>query len=538
MKTKSLSIPLIFILLLYTFKAYGLDPSQKRLKKENQWKTITNKHMGKSDKSFCSKDLYKVNAPKLSPLMKKMIKDISPYVNKGTVGAFRWFSGRNFASRRVYRTGDEIFELTKGLIENAKHEVLLQTYLYEKNSLGVVKLREGIEALEDRLKKEEKRGKKIKPVVVKMLVDNQTGIVGAFLSKQGWLFKGLNKKNPDGHDVYGLGFKRKIDKKYVRFEVQLYNHSLLGANHSKSFVIDRSAGVVMGANLMKYHDKFKEWGNISPETDHGFFVLGSIGKGLAEDFYHAWKKGDKYFTNDPGNTKPKEGMNEIKGMKRFKIPKAVQKWFSGKIIEKDVPMALLTKKSVNVPWKRSSNNPQDQAMISLFKHAKENINFVTPNLNAKPIMNGLMSALKRGVNVNMVMSKNYQDIISMMPGVGGTNYKNVKKMMKELKKFKRKNPNKKVGKFNMRWFVDRKGRLSRQFGKTKSKLDKWTSHTKYMSVDNQVTVVGSSNMDNQSWYYSRELNIAIDHHEITRKWCNSVFRTDYFRAKPFDPKDK
>ncbi|MEC7182525.1 MAG: phospholipase D family protein, partial [Bdellovibrionota bacterium] len=201
-------------------------------------------------------------------------------------------------------------------------------------------------------------------------------------------------------------------------------------------------------------------------------------------------------------------------------------------------MALLTKKSVNVPWKRSSNNPQDQAMISLFKHAKENINFVTPNLNAKPIMNGLMSALKRGVNVNMVMSKNYQDIISMMPGVGGTNYKNVKKMMKELKKFKRKNPNKKVGKFNMRWFVDRKGRLSRQFGKTKSKLDKWTSHTKYMSVDNQVTVVGSSNMDNQSWYYSRELNIAIDHHEITRKWCNSVFRTDYFRAKPFDPKDK
>ena len=111
-------------------------------------------------------------------------------------------------------------------------------------------------------------------------------------------------------------------------------------------------------------------------------------------------------------------------------------------------------------------------------------------------------------------------------------------MMKELKKYKRKNPNKKVGKFNMRWFVDRKGRLSRQFGKSKSKLDKWTSHTKYMSVDNQVTVVGSSNMDNQSWYYSRELNIAIDHHEITRKWCNNVFRTDYFRAKPFDPKDK
>ena len=75
----------------------------------------------------------------------------------------------------------------------------------------------------------------------------------------------------------------------------------MNSNHSKSFVVDRRAGVVMGANLMKYHDKFKEWGNISPETDHAFFVLGSIGKGLAEDFYFAWEKGDKYFTNDPKN---------------------------------------------------------------------------------------------------------------------------------------------------------------------------------------------------------------------------------------------
>ncbi len=64
------------------------------------------------------------------------------------------------------------------------------------------------------------------------------------------------------------------------------------------------------------------------------------------------------------------------------------------------------------------------------------------------------------------------------------------------------------------------------------------SYDIYMCVDNQITVVGSANMDSQSWYYSRELNIAIDHHEITRKWCNLVFRTDFLRALKFDPNEK
>ncbi|MEE2743112.1 MAG: phosphatidylserine/phosphatidylglycerophosphate/cardiolipin synthase family protein [Bdellovibrionota bacterium] len=520
------------ILLAFFLSSQAFAQAQKK------WKGITDKHMGKSDTAFCSKSNYKVTPPNLSPLMKKLLLDINPYVKKGTVDAFRLFSGKNYASNRVYRTGDEIFGLTKSLIENAEHEVLLQTYLYEKNSLGVIKLREGVEALEARLKKEEKRGKKIRPVNVKILVDNQSGIVGKILDKSGMLWKGLKKGNPDGHDVYGLGFKKPIDKKYVRIEVQLHNHTMLGSNHSKSVVVDRSQGIVMGANLMKYHDKFKKWGNISPETDHGFFVMGSVGKGLAEDFYFAWQKGSKYFTNDPDKMVPRAGYNEIDRLKRFKLPKVIDKWASKRILEKSVPMALVTKRAVNVPWTRNSKNPQDQAFLSLFRNAKSNINIVSPNLNAPPLMDAMVEALKRGVNINILLSKNYQDFISKMPMAGGTNLKNVKKILKKVAKFAKKNPKKKVGVFNIRWFIDRKGRVSKESGTDKLKLAKWTSHTKYMSVDNQITVVGSANMDSQSWYYSRELNIAIDHHEITRKWCNLVFRTDFLRAQKFNPKEK
>ena len=525
------SFKLIFILFCFSFSTFLYSKSPKK------WKGITKKHMGKSDSSLCSKSHYK-SSSRVSPLMKNLLNDMAPYLKKGTVDSFRVFSGNNFASTRVYRTGDEIFGLAKNLIANAKHEVLLQTFLYEKNSMGVIKLREGVEALEERLKKEEKKGKKIRPVNVKILIDNQSGLVGYVLEKSGLLWKGLKQGNPEGHDVYGLGFKRPIDKKYVRIEVQLYNHTMNGANHSKTIVIDRSLGIVTGANLMKYHDKYKKWGDISPETDHAFFVMGSVGKGLAEDFYFAWEKGSKYFTNDPEKMVPRSGHNELDRLKRFKLPKVVERWVTKRILEKGVPMALITRRAVNMPLSRKSDNPQDQALLSLFRNAKSNINIVSPNLNAPPLMKAMVKTLKRGVDINILLSKNYQDFISKMPLAGGTNLKNVKKILAKRNKFAKKNPKKKVGIFNIRWFVDRKGRISKEEGKDKDKLAKWTSHTKYMSVDNQLTLIGSANMDSQSWYYSRELNIALDHHEITRKWCNLVFRTDFLRALPFDPNEK
>ena len=57
-----------------------------------------------------------------------------------------------------------------------------------------------------------------------------------------------------------------------------------------------------------------------------------------------------------------------------------------------------------------------------------------------------------------------------------------------------------------------------------------------MSADNQVTIVGSANFDEQSFYNSRELNVIFDGHKLTKKWCQNVFKTDFLRAKPFGDK--
>lgn len=80
------------------------------------------------------------------------------------------------------------------------------------------------------------------------------------------------------------------------------------------------------------------------------------------------------------------------------------------------------------------------------------------------------------------------------------------------------------------------GRLSRNPGGNYRKNRKYSSHTKYLSADNQITFVGSVNLDSQSFYYSKELVVAVDDHEITKNWCRKVFKPDFFKGEALSRK--
>jgi len=55
------------------------------------------------------------------------------------------------------------------------------------------------------------------------------------------------------------------------------------------------------------------------------------------------------------------------------------------------------------------------------------------------------------------------------------------------------------------------------------------SHAKYASADSQVMVLGSQNMDTQSWQTSRELSVAIDDPGVTEAF-DSAFQTVWERS--------
>jgi phosphatidylserine/phosphatidylglycerophosphate/cardiolipin synthase-like enzyme len=51
----------------------------------------------------------------------------------------------------------------------------------------------------------------------------------------------------------------------------------------------------------------------------------------------------------------------------------------------------------------------------------------------------------------------------------------------------------------------------------------YASHAKYMSLDDNIVIVGTANMDTQSWNNSREINILVDDPAITQTWDRQMF---------------
>ena len=469
----------------------------------SSWKGITKKKI-LSKEALCNKKLYPATG-KGSPLLKSILRRVGAHIVMGTVPPMQVFTTGNTVSRRAFRNGEDIFSMAQEMIKYARKEVLIQTFMYHKGSKSVKAMVDGLESLQAQLKKE-----KVKtPVQVKILIDNQTGFFGWLEVKPDGLFKSHKGKDP-----YKIGLPTKLDPKYIQLEVKLYNHSMLGANHSKTIVVDRSKAIITGANMWPDHE-----GKVPNESDHGFMVMGQVALALTHEFSFGWDKGT-HFSGNSDNSTPLAANKLVP----FKLPKIAEKWAKGRAIETNIPIMVVTRQAVNNPLKRNAQNPQDVAFETLFEQAKSHINIISPNVNAAPVVKALGEALSRGVNVNILISRNYQDEVGMVPMQGGTNLKVVKKLHKIRDGLFKKNP-KSTGNLDIRWYVSRSGEVSYKHTHA--------THTKFLSVDNQVVLVGSANLDTQSWYHSREANILIDDHDVAKKWCQQVFKTDFLRGQRY-----
>ena len=101
---------------------FGVDEAARMIREIRSFEVLTGFRGGTAvDLKDLAETLALVSAFAVENAERIESLDINPYVKKGTVDAFRLFSGKNYASNRVYSTGDEIFGLTKSLIENAEH---------------------------------------------------------------------------------------------------------------------------------------------------------------------------------------------------------------------------------------------------------------------------------------------------------------------------------------------------------------------------------------------------------------------------------
>lgn len=445
-------------------------------------------------------------APRLpdcaSPLMRAVFDAVLPVARKGTVALDLLATADNAADPRVLIEGPAIFAGAAALIADARVEADYQTYVWEDDSEAAAAILQGIKTLELRRRAEAPAG--APPVVVRLLVD---------ASALGWDSK------PVGEVVPGIQARLErleLDPAYVRVEAAAYSHAFLGNLHSKTLVVDGRRALVMGANAEKKHDAAGPW------FDAGYRFEGEVARALRSDFADAWGHGTRWLCGTRvarGTDPPRECLRRNRPLAA--LPPEAAPAGPGACR----PMLVVSRKTEHNPLANRTDNPADQAFLGLFGAAADVIRVQTPGLNDDAARAALLDAMiRRGVEADLVLSKGFDDKGLNAIGQGGDNQKNAARLYRALRAAGVADP---CARLKIRWF-SRDG-VAPVVGNGPG-----ASHAKYASADGAVVVVGSSNMDTQSWNFSREIDVVVDDAATTAAWDAQVFRADFDRAIPAD----
>ena len=173
-----------------------------------------------------------------------------------------------------------------------------------------------------------------------------------------------------------------------------------------------------------------------------------------------------------------------------------------------VPISVLAKPGI--AWRGDFyRNAADQGLLAAFAAARHEINIISPNLNDPNVMEALAAAARRGVKVNILLPKDYLFLKSLFDR--STN-RAVVRWIERMPRDDRQ-------RVSLRWFSE----------DGKSYAD---THAKFVSIDRRWCYVGSQNMDNQSWSFSRELGVGIDSDDITERLMREIFIPDWEHSIP------
>lgn len=564
---------IVITIILSAFSVYAKPP------KESRWRATQAKVLNPME-TICSADLYKIPKGKTSPIFELVKRAtnksyVNPNGQKTSTLNNPHLNWKNSSVQAdVFRGGKEIFNAMADLIRSAEKEVLIQTFIFDfASTLAQDYIFKAIIDLYNSHKVKMDKGLAKDPVVVRLIFDIIGGMKGLNINElfintrfAGGAFQRWSKiRESDasfgGDPDYEIQFPINpvLDPKYMRFELKGHRHdvfpTIVTVSHSKTAIVDRKRALVTGANIIDYHltNEYKTPKGQELMVDHGFFVFDSAALMATDDFYNLWYKKENthrkwsgFSTQYNGNVKADERFNyngqafTSNKIKRKNTTFKNLLKLKGKQIFYNIPTGVVGRESA--VGKGFPDSPQNDAFITILRNAKSHINVASPSLNSMNLMQEIVNAIKRDVDVNFLLSEHYQDYNFHLQE-GGSNQMAVEWIKEEINKFKKANPNKEVGDFNLRWFVTRSGNISGKIEKEpfkfKTRINEkfWNhNHTKFLSADNQIAMVGSANFDQQSWYNSREFNMIFDSNELSSYWCRKVFAIDFMRAKRYGEK--
>jgi phosphatidylserine/phosphatidylglycerophosphate/cardiolipin synthase-like enzyme len=366
---------------------------------------------------------------------------------------------------KVFRRGPEVFPEMARLIRGAQREVLLQVFVWLPCKSQDTLLAALVD-LQARLKT--KPGTASLPVRVKFLVDGTP---------------------PGASFLKNALAQLHLDPRLVDVQVATFEHWGLDLLHSKSTVVDGRVGFVTGLNVQSEDDDVAR-----PWNDLGFEVEGAQTAGvLREDFSRNWERA----TGHPLAPAPPTMASEVP--------------------DGSVPI-LVTSRRANGALGGDSDSPLLQSLVAAIDHSHREIHLVSPNINAPPILDAIVRAVRRGVTVKIVASARFNELLESLPFQGGPNGQTLHTLRERLRGVRN------AGQLlQWRWYSDdgRKAVLGHDPG---------ASHEKYYWFDGQVVSVGSANLDVQSMGRSAETNVMIDSSSVAQRYDEQAFSPIWERA--------
>ena len=390
-------------------------------------------------------------------------------------------------------TGTSIFPAMADRIALAQHEVDIAFFVYNYSD-AYDEVGDALARLESR---QIAKGAS-EPVIVRIVVDSMKAFVNRPEDMAMRVFDGISHLH--------------LDPQLVHVSIATYEHLALGNLHTKTVVIDGTTGMLGGANIQSQHDYADPW------MDSFYTVQGEAAQALLADFDDAYDHATQWVCS----------LDERGQPTCQPWPDAPSAWHTAAVLDPDVgalglegaciPTIVLSRTA----WgglNNDVNNPQDQGFLAAMDGAQSSIHIQTPNLNDDAVRDALIRALERGVEVRIVLSMGFND--GPMNLLGGTN----EEVAADLFRRAQGEAPTHADLLHIRWY-------SRDGAQPVDGNVSGASHLKYTSVDGQLAIVGSSNMDTISWNHSRETNLAVDHPGVAASWDAQVFEPNYERAIP------
>ncbi len=394
----------------------------------------------------------------------------------------------------------QIFTTLADYILKARHEILIQVYVIHPDGQATLALINAIKSINER-PISSFRG----PITVKLLYNRQ-----AFADA-----------NADKVELLLNEEFKNLDPRKVIFEQKQYKAFTLGLLHSKSFIIDGKDVIFTGANIQHFFDpppQGEAW------TDFGFLFSGGIASVAREDFFDAWLYAAGY-----GEATIKSlGLYTLMNHEHIalSINNLGENSHAEQGFTEGVPIIFMGKRARDDLLHPSSREaPNTKAILAALKTAKSKIRLYTPNLNISEIKESIVSAVLRGVKVELLLTRKMNEKLVSLPGQDGTNIKNVKEMMQILDDKLPSSLKARIENLDARWFVHDDGTLANDEGERK-----YLSHAKYYSFDSRLAIIGSYNLDSQSMLNSREIGAAVLESSLVRNWDKMVFSPYFNRA--------